>query len=233
MKGMVLRVLVLFSALILLCLTFWDTCSGKAFMNAEMIKLPEPVFDGEISFEKAAYERRSVRNFSDKPLNLFQLSQILWAAQGISDTLKNFRTVPSAGATYPLDLYVFSGTVEGLEPGIYKYLPEENALLAIIRDDRRDELSFSCHNQRFIQAAPVVLLVTGVVERTESRYGTRAQRYVFMEAGHLGQNVSLQAVTLGLSSVMVGAFDDQKVAEIMDLDISQTPLYVIPLGYRK
>ncbi|MBN1620818.1 SagB/ThcOx family dehydrogenase [candidate division WOR-3 bacterium] len=233
MKGMILRVLVLTLALVLLCITLTDTFCGKASMNAEMIRLPEPVFDGGTSFERAAFERRSVRSFSDKPMDLFQLSQILWAAQGISDTLKNFRTIPSAGAIYPLELYVFSGNVEGLEPGIYKYLPEENALFTFISEDKRDELSFSCHNQRFIREAPVVLLVTGVESRTRSRYGSRAERYVFMEAGHLGQNVSLQAVTLGLSSVMIGAFDDLKVAGIMDFDNAEIPLYVIPLGYRK
>ncbi|MBN2363807.1 SagB/ThcOx family dehydrogenase [candidate division WOR-3 bacterium] len=119
-----------------------------------------------------------------------------------------------------------------VDPGIYKYVPSDHGLLPVVRGDKRRGLASACLNQSFIENAPAVLLVTEVVQRTEARYGSRAERYVFMEAGHLGQNVSLEAVSLGLSSVMVGAFDDEKVILALGGVLEEIPVYVIPFGYK-
>lgn len=205
---------------------------GSNFVRFDKIDLPEPITYGSVSIEEAISDRRSVRKFLRYPLNLNQISQILWSAQGISDTVRDLRTVPSAGALYPLEVYLFAGEVEGLNPGIYKYIPSDHGLLPVVRGDKRRELTRACLNQSFIENAPAVLLVTAVVQRTEARYGSRAERYVFIEAGHLGQNVSLEAVSLGLSSVMVGAFDDEKVILTLGGVQEEIPVYVIPFGYK-
>ncbi|MFP4325823.1 MAG: SagB/ThcOx family dehydrogenase [Desulfonatronovibrio sp.] len=194
------------------------------------ISLPEPVTDGEKSVEKAIAQRRSVRGYSGEALALNQVSQILWAAQGISDTRGRFRTAPSAGATYPLEIFLASGRVNGLESGVFRYKPQNHSLDRIMDSDQRDALYAQALQQSAVKDAPAVIIIGGIFERTTGKYGARGERYVYMEAGHAGQNIYLQATSLGLGTVAIGAFDDSGVRKALSLPAEVTPFYLMPLG---
>lgn len=193
--------------------------------------LPPPRKRGEMSLEEAIARRRSVRRYKRESLSLSQLSQILWAAQGITDA-EGLRAAPSAGATYPLEVFVLIGGdgVEGLEAGIYHYNVENHSLHLHKGGDLREELSIAALDEEFIAEAPVDIVICALYERTSWQYGRRAERYVHMEVGHVGENIHLQAAALGLAVVMVGAFHDEEVSRVMDLDKEVKPLYIIPLG---
>ena len=195
------------------------------------VKLPPPREGGEMSVEVAIATRRSVRRYKRDPLSLFQLSQVLWAAQGLTGAGR-LRAAPSAGATYPLEVFVVAGadSVEGLDAGIYHYDVANHSLNLCEGGDLREELSIAALDQEFIAQAPVDIVVCALYERTWRSYGRRAERYVHMEAGHVGENIHLQALSLGLAAVMVGAFDDERVRESMDLAEEVKPLYIIPVG---
>ncbi len=189
------------------------------------IKLPKPKEKGLISIEETLHQRRSVRDYKKSPLNLEEVSQLLWAGTG-----KNLhrRTAPSAGATYPLEVYLVVGEVEGLEPGVYRYSIPKHSLEKTWEQDVRKPLCRAALEQRMIERAPVSLVIAADYHRTTGHYGQRGIRYVHMEVGHVGQNISLQAVALNMGTVMIGAFDDRQVKEI--LKIEQEPLYIIPVG---
>ena len=188
------------------------------------VRLPEPRLDGQVSVEEALARRRSVRSFKGRELSLEEISQLCWSAQGVTEERMGFRAAPSAGATYPLELYVFT------RDGVFRYEPGAHTLERSQDRDRRDDLARAALDQRFVAEAPVVFVLTAFYARTARRYGTRAGRYVHMEAGHAAQNVHLQAVALGLGSVPVGAFRDEEVSRILGLDDDESPLYVIPVG---
>ena len=196
---------------------------------SKSIPLPEPRYAGDVSVEKALRERRSVRSYEDAPLDLAEISQILWSAQGITST-RGFRTAPSAGALYPLELYVITGNVKNLPAAIYKYTPRNHALLEIVSGDRRPHLSRAALRQGSIRKAPAVILFCAVFERTTGKYGQRGIRYVHMEVGHAAQNVCLQAIALGLQTVVIGAFRDAEVKAIANLPADEQPLYFVPVG---
>ncbi len=198
--------------------------------TTQTVQLPESSLSGPVSLEEALAQRRSIRGFSDHPVTLAEIGQLLWAAQGITEPRRGLRTAPSAGATYPLEIVVIVGRAEGLAPGVYRYAPGRHALTPLLQDDQRQSLTRAALNQSALLQAPVTFAVTAVHARTESRYGQRATRYVDMEAGHAAQNLSLQAVALGLGSVVIGAFDDQDVAALLDLPPGEAPLYLIPVG---
>ncbi len=193
------------------------------------INLPVPKADSGVSVEKALRERRSVREFKRTPLALNELSQLVWAAQGISGPA-GLRTAPSAGALYPLELYVLAGKVEGLAAGIYKYNPRGHELMRIVEGDKRHGLSEAALSQSSIRDAAAVFVFAAVYERSTIKYGRRGVRYVHMEAGHAGQNVCLQAVALNLGAVVTGAFDDEQVKKIVNMTANEEPLYLIPVG---
>uniref|UniRef100_A0A7V3ZYS0 SagB/ThcOx family dehydrogenase n=1 Tax=candidate division WOR-3 bacterium TaxID=2052148 RepID=A0A7V3ZYS0_UNCW3 len=193
-----------------------------------MIKLPEPRRDSNFSLEKAINERRSVRTYKDSPLTLKEVAQLLWAAQGKVASGK--RATPSAGATYPMEIYLIAGEVEGLEPGLYKYVYDEHSLQLVKVGDLRRVVSERALRQDMILKAPVTIVISAVFERTRARYGARAERYVYMEAGHIGQNIYLQATALGLGTVAVGAFIDEEVKRV--LGIKEEPLYLFPVGWK-
>ncbi len=197
-------------------------------MESDIIHLVQPSYTGNVSVETALKKRRSVRSFSKDVISLKELSQILWAADGISE--KVYRTAPSAGATYPLNVYVATGNVSQVNPGLYRYDVTNHALRRVVPYDLRSALCRAALYQKFIEIAPADIIITAVYEQTTGRYGQRGLRYVHMEAGHVGQNISLQAVSLGLGTVMVGAFNDAMVKEIMVLQKNEEPLYIIPLG---
>ena len=196
---------------------------------AKTIPLPEPRCAGEVSVEQALRERRSVRTYRDDSLNLADISQILWSAQGITSE-RGFRTAPSAGALYPLELYLIAGKVENLPPAIYKYRPHGHVLLEIVPGDQRSPLSRAALHQNAIKRAPAAILFCAVYERITGKYGQRGIRYVHMEVGHAAQNASLQAIALGLHTAVIGAFRDTEVGKIANLPADEQPLYFVPVG---
>jgi SagB-type dehydrogenase family enzyme len=201
----------------------------SGYANQEIIKLPEPVLDGAISVEKALAARRSVRHYAALPLMLTELSQLLWAAQGLPGP-SGLRTAPSAGALYPLEIYIAAGNVTGLTSGIYKYNGRNHVLLKTGDGDIREKLFDAGLRQGSIKDAPVVLTICAVYERITTKYGERGIRYTDMEAGHAAQNIYLQAESLGLGTVAIGAFRDSKVSKIVNLATTEHPLYLIPIG---
>ena len=204
--------------------------SGQSPLEDEVrIALPEPRYDSTVSVEEAILQRRSERDYTNEALTLQEVAQLLWAAQGITDP-RGYRAAPSAGATYPLEIYIVVGNVEGVAKGIYRYEPEAHQLLKVVSGEQRGALAQAALNQQFIAQAPVNLVITAIYERTMGRYGERGIRYVHMEAGHAAQNVYLQAVALNLGTVVVGAFHDNQVKEILNLAEDEEPLYIIPVG---
>jgi SagB-type dehydrogenase family enzyme len=198
-------------------------------MTDKTIRLPAPRTDGSTSVEKGLRERRSIREFARQPLSIAEVSQLLWAAQGVTAS-GGRRTAPSAGALYPLELYLVAGNVQGLPEGIYKYRPEGHEVTRAVEGDKRTELSRAALGQTSIRDAAVVLLLTAVYGRTTARYGERGVRYVHIEVGHVGQNVCLQAVALKLGAVVIGAFDDSLLKRIANLMPNEEPLYLIAIG---
>ncbi len=192
---------------------------------AKEIRLPKPKEKGTSSIEEALNQRRSVRDYKREPLSLDQIAQLLWAACGKN---RYRRTAPSAGATYPLETYLIVGEVEGLEPGLFHYRPSIHSLHRTNERDIRDRLSRAALGQRMIEKAPISIILAADYSRTTGHYGQRGIRYVHMEVGHVGQNIALQANALGLGSVMIGAFEDKLVKDI--LEIKEDPLYIISIG---
>lgn len=196
-----------------------------------IIDLPQPKQDSEASLEKTLLLRRSVRSYKDDPLNLEEVSQLLWAAQGVSDS-RGFRTAPSAGALYPLEVYLVVGNVQGLAQGVYRYVPNKHELLKVADGDKRHELAVAALAQRPVSEGAVDIVFTAVYSRTTGKYGERGIRYVHIEVGHAGQNVCLQATALGLGSVTIGAFSDELVARLLTIPQGESPLYIISIGKR-
>lgn len=196
----------------------------------EKIKLPEPKYDSDTSVEQALLERRSVRAYKDEPLTLTEVSQLLWAAQGITDLRKGFRTAPSAGALYPLEVYVVINNAEGVTKGVYKYRPHEHELVRIRNGNVSGELAVAVLGQTWVGEGAIVIVFSAVYERTTQKYGDRGIRYVHMEAGHAAQNVYLQAVSLNLGTVVVGAFKEDELRKILNMSDEEHPLYIMPVG---
>lgn len=197
--------------------------------NMLTVKLPEVRHKSDISLEECLVKRRSIRSFNKLPLTIEDISQLAWAGQGMTASWGG-RTSPSAGALYPLESYFVIGNVAGLDNGIYHYLVETHELELLKKGDFRIELSSAALNQSCVRDAPVSVIITAIYERTTIKYGDRGVRYVHIEAGHAAQNILLQAVALGLGSVPVGAFYDDKVANLLSIPKNEVPLYIIPVG---
>jgi len=191
---------------------------------SELITLPKPSQEGSMSLEQAIAVRRSRRHFLPRSLTLEQIGQLTWAAQG-QDARSRYRTTPSAGATYPLELFVVTSD------GFFRYLPNKHALEKLTDQDLRAALASAAWGQEFIEAAPLTLLFAAQFSRTTKHYGQRGVRYVYMEAGHAAQNVHLQAESLGLGSVAVGAFDDASISKVLSLPDYLEPIYMVVVGY--
>ena len=205
--------------------------TGAGGMDTEKsIRLPEPVIEGRMSLEAAIRERRSVREFSSRPLSLSDVAQLLWAAQGVT-ARDGARSAPSAGALYPLELYVVVRSVESLPAGLYRYQPRGHRLRHVVDGELSGPLAAAALGQAWVGTAPAVLVITGVYERSAKKYGERAQRYTRIEVGHAGQNVYLQAVALGLGTVIVGAFRDAEVKRALGLPENHAPLALMPVGH--
>ena len=199
-------------------------------MINNQIYLPAPAKKGGIPLAEAIARRRSIRDFTPEPISQSELSEILWAAQGITDKSWRCRTVPSAGATYPLEFFVVCGGIKEMDDGIYHYNIDSHSLTRHYQGDVRLELAKAALTQEFIYEAPVDIVICAVYERTLRRYGARGERYVHMEVGHAGQNIYLQATALGLATVAIGAFHDEPVRKVLRLDKQTKPLYIMPVG---
>ncbi|MDI1471364.1 MAG: SagB/ThcOx family dehydrogenase [Thermodesulfovibrio sp.] len=217
-----------FTCFMIICLIFFCT----DLYGESVIDLPKPRYKGNITLEETLKERRSVREFSNQPLTLEEISQLLWATQGIKDE-SGKRTVPSAGALYPLEIYLLSGNVKNLPAGIYKYNPFKHHIMKIKEGDKREELSNVALGQPWVKNASVNFIIVAVYERTTRKYGDRGIRYVHIEVGHAAQNLLLQATALRLGAVPVGAFNDNEVKKVIGLRDNEQPLYIIPVGKRK
>jgi SagB-type dehydrogenase family enzyme len=198
-------------------------------LKNETIRLPSPSKDSGFSLERAILERRTVRQFGNEPIALSQLSQLLWAAQGVTAP-GGFRTAPSAGALYPLEVYVVIGRVDGMSPGTYRYRPQHHDLLKLADNDRRKAMARAALGQNWVGRCAALIVLSSVNSRTTRKYGRRGIRYVHIEVGHAAQNVLLQAHALGLGAAVVGAFDDDSVGRILDLPKDQRALYLLPVG---
>ena len=197
--------------------------------TSKIIKLPESKCSGGILVEEAIKSRRSVHDYTSESVTLEELSQILWAAQGITGKSRG-RAAPSAGATYPLELYVVVERVTGLDPALYHYLPKEQSLECVMLGRYSTALSYASLGQVCVRNAALNLVFSAVYDRTTSRYGERGIRYVNIDVGHASENVYLQCRSLGLGTVAVGAFDDEKVKEALKLKTEESPLYIMPVG---
>ncbi len=196
----------------------------------KVVPLPKPLLKGNMSVEEAIYKRRSMRDYKQEPLSLKELSQLLWAAQGITFQRYGFRSAPSAGATYPLELYISvkEKGVLNLRAGIYHYNPFDHTIELIKDGDFSEELTKAALDQPWVRKAAICIIITANFERTTSVYGERGVRYVYLEAGHVGQNIYLQATALNLGTVAIGAFHDDWVRSIVGC--SEHPIYLFPVG---
>ncbi len=209
----------------------WEKAmAGDKQGEAQAVHLPPPDRKGRMSVEAALNQRRSVRSFTHTRLSLQQLSQLLWAAQGQGQRAGH-RTAPSAGALYPLELYLLAAEVDGLEAGIYHYRPKTHSLIRVVSGDRRTRLAATAYGQLWIKDSPAVLVIAAKYARTTAKYGQRGRRYVYIEAGAVAENVYLQATALGLGTTYVGAFLDSAVAKVMGLERDYEPLALLPLGW--
>jgi SagB-type dehydrogenase family enzyme len=216
--------------LVLTLIVFLNFAVRRAVSGeAEDVKLPQPQYDSKVSIEKTLLMRRSVRAYADKPLTLDEISQLLWAAQGITNP-SGFRTAPSAGALYPLEVYLLVGNVNNLPNGVYKYKPERHELVKILRGDKRAELCAAALGQTCVKKSAAVIVLAAVYERTTGKYGQRGTRYVHIEVGNASQNIYLQAVSLNLGTVLIGAFDDGKVKKVLNMQNTEQPLSIMPVG---
>lgn len=197
--------------------------------NPEIITLPPPRLEGGISVERALQQRRSIREFRESPLTLAEVSQLVWSAQGI--TYKGrYRTAPSAGALYPLEIFLVVGKVHNLGTGVYKYLPSTHQLALMDGEDKRSELATAALDQSWVRENAALLVFSAVEKRTTVKYGLRGIGYVYMEVGHAAQNVFLQVQSLGLGATVVGAFDDEQTRKILNLPEDHHILYLMPIG---
>ena len=193
--------------------------------SASIVRLPPPEQKGKMSLEEALARRRSVREFTREALTERELSQLLWAAQGMTHA-EGLRTAPSAGALYPLELYVASAD------GFYRYEARPHQLIRLSDRDLRAAMRRAALDQEVISQAPAVFVIAAVYERKSRKYGAaRTPRYVHMEVGHAAQNLLLEAVALGLGGVPIGAFEDEALQKGLALPADHRPLYLIPVGH--
>jgi SagB-type dehydrogenase family enzyme len=191
--------------------------------SLDVVKLPALRPAGGMTLHQALAARRSVREFAPTPLTWSEIGQLLWAAQGITGDAGK-RTAPSAGATYPLEVYV--ATADGL----FQYRPGSHEAARVKARDVRRDIRRAAGSQDALEA-PAVFVFTAVPARTAARYGDRAMRYVQIEVGHAAQNVLLEAVALRLGAVPVGAFSDADLHRVLGLSADRAVLYLVPVGH--
>ena len=207
---------------------FAAICTGEHKTRDSMLKtiqLPEPKLTGPMSLEQAIACRRSIREFANKPLGFVQIGQLAWAGQGVTDKQKGLRTAPSAGAIYPITLYF--ATPEGL----FVYEPDKHILQMVFADDIRENLSIAAQKQQQVAVAGCDIIIAGDLKKLTAKYGDNARKFMTLEAGHIAQNIELQAVSIDLGAVPVGSFDLNQVRRLCKLPMTLEPLYIICVGY--
>jgi len=206
----------------------------ESMQREEAMKLPRPRIEGFFLLERAIKGRRTIRNFRPEPLTQEQFSQILWAAQGITEDSGFKRACPSAGALYPMEIYAVVGSVGvmGFRAGVYHYGPKDHAVGLVSEGDCRNEIARAALSQMWMARAPVNFVITAEYERVTIKYGKRGVRYAMIEAGHIGQNIFLQGEGLGLGVGIVGAFHDEEVIRVMNIPPTHEPLVIMPVGYK-
>lgn len=190
------------------------------------INLPAPQLNNSFSLDQAILERRSVREFQHQDLTTEQISQLLWAGDGITDKKNNFRSAPSASGIFPMALYVVK------KDGLWLYDPSKHALKLVNKNDLQKNLAIASLGQSSVNDASINVVIVANFNGITKKYGDRGVRYCYLEAGHIAQNLALEAVALGLASVPVGAFTDNDVKKVLELDETQQPIYIIPIGYK-
>jgi SagB-type dehydrogenase family enzyme len=200
-----------------------------SFVSGIILKLPEPQLKSDVSLEESLQNRRSIRQYSNTPLKLEDVSQILWSSQGITSEY-GWRTAPSAGGLYPLEVYLIAGSVYNLNSGVYKYISASHSLTLFISKDLREELAGAALDQIPVKIGAIDIVISAVYERTTQKYGERGIRYTHIEAGHAAQNILLQSTALSLGAVPIGAFDDNLVKKLLGMPEDENPLYIIPVG---
>jgi len=198
----------------------------------EKVALPSSFVSGSTSIEHLLAHRRSIRDYQDSALELVEIAQLLWAAQGVSHS-QGLRTAPSAGALYPLELYLVTGRIDDLAQGVYHYVPGHHQLEKTAEGDQRDALARAAMSQAWVKQAAAVFVFTADYKRTTGKYAERGERYVHIEVGHAAQNLFLQSESLGLATVVVGAFNDDEVAGVLGLPADLKPLLLMPVGRKK
>ncbi len=199
-------------------------------MNSDIrtYELPKPLMYIQCDLNYAINARRSVRRFDSHKITKQQISNLLWASQGITDRKNGFRAAPSAGATYPFNTFIIITGLEDIPDALYKYDCSHHSITLLKKGDMRKNVRTVCFNQNFVQTAPVIIILAADYKRTSGRYGSRAERYVHIEAGHIGQNIYLESEGNGLATVAVGAFNDAELKKVLGID--DEPLYVFPIG---
>lgn len=200
--------------------------------QSETIALPKPALTGSTSLEELLAKRRSIREYPVTTLKLAEIGQLLWAAQGITHP-QGYRTAPSAGALYPLQLYLVVRALEDLAPAVYGYDPDRHHLVKMQEGDRRNLLASAALGQDWLANAAAIVVFAADYKRTTHKYGQRGKRYVHMEAGHAAENLFLQANALDLNTVIVGAFDEEEVASVLGLPVQEQPLILMPIGRKQ
>jgi SagB-type dehydrogenase family enzyme len=217
-----------------LFMALWFTLANLApGLGAGAIKLPPPAKKGKVSVEEALQGRRSNRQFANRPLDLAQISQMLWAADGINNP-QGRRTAPAARAAYAIDLYVVvgEGGVTDLAPGTYHYLVAGNAQEPVVQGEFRAAVAKACNSQDWIEKAPGLVVITGDYAKCAVKNGPKAQMFTHMEAGFVAQNLFLQVGALGLGAGIAGGLDAKALAQVLKLPPNEVPLLVMPVGYK-
>jgi len=205
----------------------------KKYPGSKKIQLPKKLQDSSMSLTETLKKRKSIRSFSNQPLSILELSFLLWASTGIQriDGNYSFRTAPSAGALYPIETYITANNIEGLPKGLYHYNIEEHSLEQLQIGSIGEKLAQAALNQKMIATAPVVFVWSAIFHRTKWKYNQRAYRYIYLDAGHIAENLSLAATGIGLGSCQIGAFFDEEVNTLLSIDgINESVLYLSVLG---
>lgn len=209
---------------------------AEATERPPRIDLQKPEIKGGAPLWETLQRRRSVRDYADQGITAQDLSQLLWACQGVTAKMGRhaLKTAPSAGARYPCETYVVVNRSDDVAPGVYRYLPEQHALRRLRKGDYADAIAQAACGQEMAADAPVVFAWTAVFDRTVSRYGQRGYRYVYLDAAHIAANLALAAVGMGLASCQIAALFDDDVNHILGCDgVSESILYMSAVGRHK
>jgi SagB-type dehydrogenase family enzyme len=186
---------------------------------------------GGVPVELAISSRRSERRFTGKVMSAVELSHILYYACGITDRRDGFRAAPSAGATYPIEVYPIINNIEDFTTGVYRYAIVDHQLEIVHEGDFRRDIIRAAIGQSYLGEANAILVLSAVFFRTQRQYGERSDRYILLEAGHIAQNACLIATSMGLGSCVVGAFDDAAFNRLIGADgRNESVLYLIAVG---